>query len=67
MVEVTHVEVDAEEKIKKPKLSRTRKADMDAAKSLSADIALPEWLNAVFESRIVPTLIDYYGSLSTLR
>ncbi|OJT03663.1 hypothetical protein TRAPUB_5691 [Trametes pubescens] len=60
MVEVSAVEDDAETKVKK-KISRTLKADMDVTQSLSAEVALPNWLNAVFEASIMPTLIDHYG------
>lgn len=60
MVEVSAVEGDAETKIKK-KILRTLKADMDASQSLSAEVALPDWLNTIFHASIMPTLIDHYG------
>lgn len=61
MVEISAVEDDAETKVKKKKISRTHKADMDADQSLSAEVALPGWLFAIFEASIMPTLIDHYG------
>lgn len=62
MTEITEIEEDANVKIKKAKIPRTPKANMAVDKSLSAEVALPEWLNTVLNSRIMPTLIDHYGS-----
>lgn len=62
MTEIVEIEEDAEVKIKKAKIPRTLKVDMDAKMSLSAERALPQWLYALLDSSIMPTLVEYYGS-----
>ncbi|KAL7281429.1 hypothetical protein ACG7TL_004742 [Trametes sanguinea] len=51
-------EVTAKLAAKRP---RTRPQDMDVKRSLAANVALPQWLNTLFEDTIMPTILDHFG------